>query len=261
MVAGGQRHHQPIIVPYVKHGPGPFAADLLIVDENTGAQLDCPPHMMPPLESGLPNAGYWGTMTCEKVPVWQFLGEAVRVDGRKILDQAPNGVSPIYTIDMIKQAEQEIGRSLAPATWCSTGAATSTEYDRPGEAGKRLHIAPIEETAPGFPAPNFDAEDYLGSKGVRRSPSTARASALWRARLRHARAPGSMNQTPKAIESHLGLFKYGGIDIEGLINFDKAPNGLAVHRPAGQARQGHRPPRRARWRSPTPSSAGSCSPR
>ena len=59
---GGQRHHQPIIVPYVQHGPGPFAADLLIVDENTGAQFDCPPHMMPPLESGLPNAGYWGTM-------------------------------------------------------------------------------------------------------------------------------------------------------------------------------------------------------
>ena len=37
---GGQKHHQPIIVPYVQHGPGPFAADLLIVDENTGAQLD-----------------------------------------------------------------------------------------------------------------------------------------------------------------------------------------------------------------------------
>ena len=29
---GGQRHHQPIIVPYIKHGPGPYAADLLIVD-------------------------------------------------------------------------------------------------------------------------------------------------------------------------------------------------------------------------------------
>jgi hypothetical protein len=38
--------------------PRPFAADLLIVDENTGAQFDCPPHMMPPLGSGLPNAGY-----------------------------------------------------------------------------------------------------------------------------------------------------------------------------------------------------------
>jgi hypothetical protein len=35
VVAGGQRHHQPIIVPYIKHGPGPFAADFLGIDKNT----------------------------------------------------------------------------------------------------------------------------------------------------------------------------------------------------------------------------------
>jgi hypothetical protein len=34
-------------------------------------------------------------MTCEKVPAWQFMGEVVKVDSRRILDQAPNGVSPI----------------------------------------------------------------------------------------------------------------------------------------------------------------------
>src|SRR3712207_7227537 len=52
----------------------------------------------------------WGAMTCDKVPVWQLLGEVVKVDGRQILDQAPNGVSPVYTVDMIRRAEQEIGR-------------------------------------------------------------------------------------------------------------------------------------------------------
>jgi hypothetical protein len=94
----------------------------------TAAQIDCPPHMMPPLESGLPNAGYWGSMTCDKVPVWQFLGEVVRVDGRKILDQEPNGVSPTYTTDMIRQVEPEIGRSVGPSDavlYFSTGAATT----------------------------------------------------------------------------------------------------------------------------------------
>src|SRR3712207_1532919 len=96
---GGQKHHQPIIVPYIQHGPGPYAADLLIVDENTATQLDCPPHMMPPQDSGLPNAGYWGNLTCDKLPVWQLAGEVVKVDGRSILDQAPNGVSPIFTIE------------------------------------------------------------------------------------------------------------------------------------------------------------------
>lgn len=132
---GGGRHHQPIIVPYITHGPGPHAADLLIVDENTGPQLDCPPHMMPPLGSGLPNSGYWGTLTCDKVPIWQFLGETVRIDGRKILDKAPKGVSPIFTIDMLKKAESEIGRSFAPGDVVLYWNRYVDNYDLPGEAG------------------------------------------------------------------------------------------------------------------------------
>jgi kynurenine formamidase len=222
---GGQRHHQPVIVPYVRHGPGPFAADLLIVDENTGAQLDCPPHMMPPLESGLPNAGYWGTMTCEKVPVWQLMGEAVKVDGRAILDQAPNGVSPVYTVDMIKRAEGEIGRSVGPGDVVLYWSGYVDRYDRPGEAGRRLHIAPLEEKAPAFPAPDFDAEDYLGGKGVRAVALDSPSIGAFGQPDYAMRGLGSINQTPKAIESHLGLFKHGGIDVEGLINFDKVPNG------------------------------------
>src|SRR5918995_4781037 len=71
---GGQKHHQPIIVDYVRQSPGPLNADLLIVDENTATQTDCPPHMMPAPDSGLPNAGYWGNLTCDKVPAWQFVG-------------------------------------------------------------------------------------------------------------------------------------------------------------------------------------------
>ena len=53
----GGRHHQPVIVNYITPGPGPLAADLLLVDENTATQLDCPAHMMPPQGSSLPNAG------------------------------------------------------------------------------------------------------------------------------------------------------------------------------------------------------------
>jgi kynurenine formamidase len=222
---GGQRHHQPIVVPYVKHGPGPYAADLLIVDENTAAQLDCPPHMMPPLESGLPNAGYWGSMTCEKVPAWQFMGEVVRVDGRGILDQAPNGVSPTYTVDMIRQAEQEIGRSVGPGDVVLYWSRYVDLYDLPGEAGRRLHIAPIEGTAPGFPAPGFEAQDYLGSKGVRTVALDSPSIGAFGEPDYVMRGLQSINQTPRAIESHLGLFKYGGIDMEGLVNFEKAPNG------------------------------------
>ena len=222
---GGQKHHQPIIVPYIKHGPGPYAADLLIVDENTAAQIDCPPHMMPPQDSGLPNAGYWGSMTCDKVPVWQFLGEVVKVDGRGILDQAANGVSPVYTVDMLKRVEQDLGRSFGPGDVVLYWSRYDDLYDRPGEAGNRLLVDPVAGKAPAFPAPNFDAQDYLGSKGVRTVALDSPSIGAFGEPDYVMRGLESLFQTPKAIESHLGLFKYGGVDIEGLVNFDRVPNG------------------------------------
>jgi kynurenine formamidase len=181
--------------------------------------------MMPPLESGLPNAGYWGTMTCDEVPAWQFMGEVVKVDGRRILDQAPNGVSPAYTVDMVRQAEQEIGRSVGPGDVVLYWSGYVDKYDQPGEAGRRLHIAPLEGTAPAYPAPGFDVgrlpRRQGRPRGRARQPEHRR---LRRAGLRHAR-PAERQPDAEGIESHLGLFKHGGIDIEGLINFDKVPNG------------------------------------
>lgn len=221
----GGRHHQPVVVNYITHGPGPLAADLLLVDENTATQLDCPPHMMPPQASGLPNAGYWGEMTCDKVPVWQLMGEVVKIDGRGILDQAEPGTSPIYTVDMIKAAEREIGRDLKPGDAVLYWARYNDAYDKPGAAGERLWAQPLAKEAPAFPAPNFDAQDYLGGKGVLLvgldSPSVGAAGPPDYV----MRGTESLFQNPKALESHLGLFKHGGVDVEGMMNFDAVPNG------------------------------------
>lgn len=194
---GGGRHHQPIIVPYITHGPGPHAADLLIVDENTGPQLDCPPHMMPPLGNGLPNSGYWGTLTCDKVPIWQFLGETVRIDGR----------------------------SFAPGDVVLYWSRYVDNYDLPGEAGRRLHIELLEGKAPAFPTPNWEAQDYLGAKGVLAVALDSPSIGSFGEPDYVMRGPASINQTPRGLETHLALFKYGGIDVEGLQNFDKVPNG------------------------------------
>ena len=222
---GGQRHHQPIIVPYIQHGPGPLAADLLIVDENTGTQLDCPPHMMPSQDSGLPNSGYWGSMTCDKVPAWQFVGEVVKIDGRKILDQAPNGASPVFTVDMVKKTEGEIGRSLAPGDVVLYWSRYDDQYDQPGKAGGRLLDQPLAGTSPAFPAPNFDTQDYVGGKGVRTVGLDSPSIGAFGDPDYTMRGTQSFFQNPKALESHLGLFKHGGIDFEGLMNIDKVPNG------------------------------------
>lgn len=214
--------NMPIIVPYIKHGPGPWASDLLIVDENTGTQADCPPHMMPPQESGLPNAGYWGFMTCDKVPAWQFVGEVFKIDARSILDQAPNGVSPIITIDMVKAAEKAY-RPMRAGDAVLYWSGYDDKYDKPLPEGRRLIADPIAGTSPAWPDPDFTAADYVGSKGVRvmgtDSPSMGAFGAPKFSLLY------GIFQNPLAIESHLGHFKHGAIHTEGLKNLDQVPNG------------------------------------
>jgi hypothetical protein len=103
--------------------------------------------MMPAQDSGLPNAGYWGSMTCDKIPAWQFAGEVVKVDGRQVLDQAPNGASPIFTADMIKKAESEIGRSLGTGDVVLYWSRYDDAYDKPGPAGARLLDQPLAGTS------------------------------------------------------------------------------------------------------------------
>jgi hypothetical protein len=160
-------HEQPIIVPYHKWGPdGPWASDLLIVDENTGNQVDCPPHMVPPPDSGLPNAGYWGTLTCDRVPIWQWLGEVVKIDARPILDQAKNGESPIITKEMVQAAERA-HRSLQPGDAVLYWSGYDDRYDKPMPDGARLIVSPFEGKTPAWPAPDFDASEYVGSKVCR----------------------------------------------------------------------------------------------
>src|ERR1700680_346873 len=46
---------------YERIGPlSPFNSDILIIDGNTGTQLDVPPHSVTLPDSGLPNAGKYG---------------------------------------------------------------------------------------------------------------------------------------------------------------------------------------------------------
>ncbi|RMF91442.1 MAG: hypothetical protein D6736_05170 [Nitrospinota bacterium] len=221
---GGSLHHQPIIVPYIQHSPGPWASDLLLVDENTATQLDCPTHMMPPQESGLPNSGYWGDLTCDKVAAWQFLGEVVKIDGRKILDQAPNGVSPLFTVEMVKATEQSY-RPLQPGDAVLYWSGYDDKYDLPLPEGRRLLADPIAGTSPVWPAPDFDTQDYIGSKGIRLVGLDSPSVGAFGKPKYSLPGPAGMYQNPLALESHLGLFKHGGLDVEGLMNLHLVPNG------------------------------------
>ncbi len=221
---GGQVHHQPLVVPYIVHGDRPWASDLLILDENTATQMDTPAHMMPPQHSGLPNAHYWGELTVEKVPAWQLVGEVYKIDGRSMLDESPPGVSPLFTMDQVKAAEAAY-RPMGPGDAVLYWSGYDDRHDRPAPDDRRLIVDPIAGTAPAWPAPDYDAAEYVGSRGVWimgiDSPSMG---ALGPA---HYAAPGpeGMFENPLALESHLGHFKYGAVHTEGLINLDKTPNG------------------------------------
>jgi len=219
-------HHMPVVTSYIRHGQSPYTADLIIVDNDTATQIDCPPHMMADQDSGLPNAGYWGSMTCDLVPVWQFAGEVVKVDGRSILDQAPNGTSPVFTVDMVKAAEQRIGRDLERGDALIYWSTYDDTRGAPGEPADRLVFDAVRGTSPAWPGPNFDTSDYVGGKGVITvgldSPSIGAFGStdyVWQGTQSYR------SQTYKAIESHLGVFKHGGVDVEGLINLDQVPDG------------------------------------
>ncbi len=221
---GGQLHHQPLLVPYLQHGPGPLAADLIMLDENTGTQTDCPPHMMPPQESGLPNAHYYGSLTCDRVPAWGWVGEVFKIDGRDILDKAPDGSSPLFSVQMIKQAEAN-RRPLQPGDAALYWSGYDDIRDRPQPDDGELVVDPLAGRLPGWPAPDFDAADYVGSKGVWLmgidSPSMGGLGSPGYTQ----QGPAGMFQNPLALESHLGHFKHGASHTEGLVNLDQVPDG------------------------------------
>src|SRR6516225_4066615 len=77
---------------YERIGPlSPYNSDILIIDGNTGTQLDVPPHSVSPPDSGLPNAGQFGRAFTDKIPAWQFGGEACVIDCQDLVDSASPG--------------------------------------------------------------------------------------------------------------------------------------------------------------------------
>lgn len=194
-------------VPYRKIGPEPWQSNLTIIDEHVGSHFDAPSHFIPPPESGLPHATYYGTVTSDEVPVWQFVGEACVIDVSKILDKADNGESPIITKEMVHMWESQ-HRELGPGDVVLFRSGYDDEYYKPFPEGRRLLAEPMEGKAPAFPAPDAECIEYIVTKGVRTigidSPS--------------------MGPFPGAPETHWAGLGTGAIYVEQLINLEKLPN-------------------------------------
>ena len=75
------------------------------LDENTGTQLDAPAHG--------PVSGQTAQITPDRLPPWGFVGEACVIDVSQLLDDAPDGYSPLILKEHILAWEKE-HRPLGP---------------------------------------------------------------------------------------------------------------------------------------------------
>ncbi|MSR32371.1 MAG: cyclase family protein, partial [Gemmataceae bacterium] len=121
---------QHLVSPSKVFGPGPFQRNLIVIDEHTGTQWDAPAHFVPPPGSGLPGAGPMGLITGEKVPAWQFIGEACVIDISNKIDQAANGASFLITPEIVQAWEKKY-RPLGPGDVVLFKSGYSDRYYKP----------------------------------------------------------------------------------------------------------------------------------
>lgn len=154
------------INPYRKIGPrSPYNSDILILDGNTGTQLDVPTHSVTPPDSGFSNAGKYGTMTTDKVPAWQFGGEACVIDCKDLVDSAPNGRSDLITKERVMLWEKK-HRPLGPGDVVLFHSGFSDKYYKPLPEGQKFAADPVAGKSPAWPGPDPACMEYLASRKV-----------------------------------------------------------------------------------------------
>ena len=138
----------------------PYDSEIVVIDGNTGTQLDVPPHSVAPPESSLPNAGPFGRMFTDLVPAWQYCGEACVIDCRDLRDSAPDGQSPLIKRERLI-AWEKAHRTLGPGDVVLFYSGYSDAYYKPLPDGRRYAALPLEGKSPAWPGPDPDCMEYL----------------------------------------------------------------------------------------------------
>ena len=153
------------VVPTATFGRSGRHRDMLVIDEHTGTQWDAPAHFVPPPDSGLPGAGPMGLVTGEKVPAWQFCGEACVIDVTAGRDSVEKGSSRLIGPEVVREWEME-HRRLGPGDVVLFRSDYTDDFYRPFPAGERFVAAALRNEAPGWPAPTPETMVYLADRGV-----------------------------------------------------------------------------------------------
>ena len=143
---------------YLRIGPrSAYNSDILVIDEHTATQFDAPSHG--------PVTEPWAGITNDKVPIWQFVGEACVIDSRAFLDTAPNGYSSLIPREHVMAWEKE-HRPLGPGDVVLFRSDYSDKYYKPFPEGLRFASDPLNGKSPAWPGPHPDCMDYLASRKV-----------------------------------------------------------------------------------------------
>jgi kynurenine formamidase len=142
-----------------------YNSDILIIDGNTGTQLDVPPHSVTPHDSGLPNAGQFGRAFTDVIAPWQFGGEACIVDCRDLVEGAQPGQSALVRKERVIAWEKE-HRALGPGDVVLFHSGYTDRFYRPLPEGRRFAAEPVGGATPAWPDPDPDCMEYLASRKV-----------------------------------------------------------------------------------------------
>ena len=189
---------------------GPESAyniDTLLIDGNTGTQLDVPPHSVARPDLKREKSGPLGLAYTDRIEPWQFGGEACVVDVRDLLDQAPKGVSPLVRPEHVERFEKQ-HRPVRFGDVVLFRSDYSDRYYRPLPEGRRFIADILDRKAPGYPDPDPDCMELLGRRGV----------------LVLGTDSASMGPLPDLAEpTHYAGLKYGMVWTEGATNLGALP--------------------------------------
>ncbi|MEI8083047.1 MAG: cyclase family protein, partial [Actinomycetes bacterium] len=152
--------HQRVIGP-----DSPYNIGTLVIDVNTGTQLDVPPHSVARPELKREKSGPLGLAYTDTIEAWQSGGEACVVDVRDLLDQAGNGISPLVKRAHIERFEKQ-HRPVRFGDVVLFRSDYSDKYYRPMPEGSRFLADVVDRKAPGYPDPDPDCMEFIGQRGV-----------------------------------------------------------------------------------------------
>lgn len=154
---------------------GQFLEYVQVHDDHTGTHCDAPCHMIPTIESGLPHATEYGSVTIDQLDLNEMIGAAVVVDVRPLIDTVPKGKttnlerSPIIDRAFLEKWEDENGK-FSPGEIVLFRTDWSDKYFRPYPEGFKYDRS--------HPAPGADAIELLHERGIKHIGIDARGIGL-----------------------------------------------------------------------------------